>query len=89
MLTIFGYDSKIHKCQYCDNAKRLATMKGLPFNFVNVMPVAGEFDEPVIADLLKRMGRESKIGITMPQIFWNEEHIGGFDQFRAVAGQLK
>lgn len=89
MLTIYGYDSTIHKCAYCDNAKRLATMKGLPFNFVNVMPAVGEFDEPVIAELLARMGRESRMGITMPQIFWNGNHLGGFDDFRAVVGQLK
>lgn len=89
MLTIFGYDSTIHKCPYCDNAKRLATMKGIPFQFVNVMPQKEVFDDAVIADLLKRLGRESKVGLTMPQIFWNEEHIGGFDQLRAKAGTLK
>lgn len=89
MLTIFGYDSTIHKCPYCDNAKRLATMKGIQFEFINVMPAKGEFDEEVISDLLKRLGRESKVGITMPQIFWNDNHLGGFDDFRAVAGQLK
>jgi glutaredoxin len=93
MLTIFGYDSTIHKCAYCDNAKRLATMKGIPYKFISVaIGKCGddlEFDNAVIADLLKRLGRESKVGITMPQIFWNDNHLGGFDDFRAVAGQLK
>lgn len=88
MLTIFGYDSAIHKCVYCDNAKRLATVKKLPFEFINIMPEKGVFDDEVIAQLLAKLGRETQIGLTMPQIFWKGNHIGGFDDFKAVASQL-
>ncbi|MFP9058829.1 glutaredoxin domain-containing protein, partial [Enterococcus faecalis] len=38
MFKVYGYDSNIHKCVYCDNAKRLLTVKKQPFEFINIMP---------------------------------------------------
>ncbi len=88
MLTIFGYDSSIHKCVHCDNAKRFCDMKGIPFEFMNVA-ISKEngdiiFDQEVIDELLHRLNRESKTGLTMPQIFREDtgEHIGGFSELR-------
>lgn len=88
MLTIFGYDSAIHKCVHCDNAKRFCTQKGIPFEFVSVAPSKDEngpvFDDEAIAELLHRLERDSKVGLTMPQIFREDtgEHIGGFSELR-------
>lgn len=88
MLTIFGYDSAIHKCVHCDNAKRFCTQKGIPFEFVSValgkIDNDIEFDREAISELLHRLGRESKVGLTMPQIFREDtgEHIGGFSELR-------
>ncbi|QQG32266.1 thioredoxin [Citrobacter phage CkP1] len=82
MLVIYGYDSTIHRCVYCDNAKRLAGVKKREFEFKNVMPEKGVFDDAVIAELLTRLGRDTQIGLTMPQIFDGETYIGGFTELR-------
>ena len=91
MLTIYGYDSNIHRCVFCDNAKRLADVKKIPYEFINVMPEKGVFDEDVIETLLTRLNRESKVSLTMPQIFIRDNHIGGFDDLRAAVakGEIK
>lgn len=83
MLTIYGYDSSIHRCVHCDNAKRLAEVKRETYEFKNVMPEKGVFDDEVIAELLTRLGRDTQIGLTMPQIFDAKgAHIGGFTELR-------
>ncbi|YP_010843959.1 thioredoxin [Salmonella phage KM16] len=83
MLTIYGYDSSIHRCVHCDNAKRLATVKNTEYEFKSVMPEKGVFDDEVIAELLTRLGRDTQIGLTMPQIFDGKgAHIGGFTELR-------
>lgn len=83
MLMIYGFDSSIHKCVYCDNAKRFCTQKGIQYEFINVMPEPGVFDDAVIAELLTKLGRDTSIGLTMPQIFEeNGTYIGGFDELR-------
>ncbi len=84
MFKIYGYDSNIHRCVFCDNAKRLLDVKKQPYEFINVMPEKGVFDDEKIAQLLSALGRESQIGLTMPQVFAPDgSHIGGFDQLRA------
>lgn len=81
MLTIFGYDSSIHKCVYCDNAKRLADVKKIPYEFINVMPEKGVLDDAIIATLLAKLKRDTQIGLTMPQIFKGDTYIGGYTEF--------
>lgn len=47
------------------------------------MPEKGVFDDEVIAELLTRLGRDTQIGLTMPQIFDDKgAHIGGFTELR-------
>lgn len=88
MLMIYGYNSEVRKCVHCDNAKRFCDMKGIPFEFMSVaVGKVGndiEFDNEVVAELLHRLGRDSKVGLTMPQIFREDtgEHIGGFSELR-------
>ena len=83
MFKVYGYDSNIHKCVYCDNAKRLLTVKKQPFEFINIMTEKGVFDDEKIAELLTKLGRDTQIGLTMPQVFAPDgSHIGGFDQLR-------
>lgn len=91
MLTIYGYDSNIHRCVYCDNAKRLADVKKIPYEFINVMPEKSVFDDKVIGELLQKLGRETQVGLTMPQIFNEAVHVGGFDDLRAAIakGEIK
>ncbi|AAU29268.1 NrdC thioredoxin [Escherichia phage JS10] len=84
MFKVYGYDSNIHRCVFCDNAKRLLDVKKQPYEFINVMPEKGVFDDEKIAELLAALGRESQVGLTMPQVFAPDgTSIGGFDQLRA------
>ncbi len=84
MFKVYGYDSNIHRCVFCDNAKRLLEVKKQPYEFINVMPEKGVFDDEKIAELLAALGRESQVGLTMPQVFAPDgTSIGGFDQLRA------
>jgi len=67
-------------CPYCIRAKMLLKGKGVPFEEINV---SGDHDTR--AWLVKVTGRR-----TVPQIFINDEPIGGFDEMRELdrAGEL-
>ncbi len=68
-------------CGYCSAAKRLLTEKGAPFTEIDVMMEAGKRDE-----MIERSGGRR----TVPQIFIDGRHIGGFDDLNALdkAGKL-
>src|SRR5215470_5888034 len=68
-------------CGYCAAAKRLLTAKGAEFTEVDVMMDAERRQEM----LSKSNGRR-----TVPQIFIDGRHIGGFDDLNALdkAGEL-
>jgi glutaredoxin 3 len=57
-------------CGYCTAARRLLQKRGLSFNEV---PVSG--NDKALAEMRERSGRSS-----VPQIFINEQPIGGFDE---------
>ncbi len=67
-------------CPYCHRAKALLNQKGVAFREVDV-----SMDPDMRRQLIDRTGRR-----TVPQIFINDEAIGGFDELRAldVAGEL-
>ena len=67
-------------CPYCIRAKMLLNKKGVPFEEVNVSG-----DDAKRAWLVETTGRR-----TVPQIFINDEAIGGFDDMYALdrAGEL-
>ena len=67
-------------CPYCIRAKMLLNKKGVPFEEVNVSG-----DDAKRAWLVETTGRR-----TVPQIFINDEPIGGFDDMHALdrAGEL-
>jgi glutaredoxin 3 len=67
-------------CPYCIRAKMLLKAKGVAFEEINV---SGDHEKR--AWLVQTTGRR-----TVPQIFINDESIGGFDEMRAldVAGEL-
>ena len=68
-------------CGYCHAAKRLLNAKKAPFVEINVM-----------ANPAKRQQMMSRANgrHTVPQIFINGQHIGGFDDMNAMdrAGKL-
>ena len=68
-------------CGYCDAAKRLLERNNLEFTDIDVSTKEGLRDEMI----KKANGKR-----TIPQIFFNEEHIGGYQELRAleVSGNL-
>jgi len=67
-------------CGYCTAAKRLLKEKGAEYSEVDVMFEAGRRDE-----MIERRGRR-----TVPQIFIDGRHIGGYDDLSALdrSGEL-
>jgi glutaredoxin 3 len=68
-------------CGYCARAKRLLTEKGQAFDEIDVTMDAARRDEMVT---------RSNGGHTVPQIFIDDQHIGGCDDLHALnaAGKL-
>jgi glutaredoxin 3 len=68
-------------CPYCVAAKRLLTQRGAAYREVDVTG-----DDAKRAWLVETTGRR-----TVPQIFFGDEAIGGYDDLAALdkAGQLK
>ncbi|MEJ2142968.1 MAG: glutaredoxin 3 [Gammaproteobacteria bacterium] len=56
-------------CPFCQRAEKLLVKKGVNFNKINV-----ENNQPKLKEMLKRSGQN-----TVPQIFIDDKHIGGFD----------
>ena len=67
-------------CNYCDAAKRLLTRNNISYREINVAEVDGAKDEMI----KKANGKK-----TIPQIFFNDEHIGGYDEVRALEKEKK
>ena len=62
-------------CNYCEAAKRLLARNNATYNEFDISKVDGAMDEMI----KKANGRR-----TIPQIFFDEEHIGGYDEVRAL-----
>ena len=60
-------------CNYCEAAKRLFARNNVPYNEIDISKVAGAADEMI----KKANGKR-----TIPQIFFNDEHIGGYQELR-------
>ena len=67
-------------CNYCDAAKRLLTRNNVDYKEINIATVEGAMDEMI----KKANGKR-----TIPQIFFDEEHIGGYDEARALEKENK
>jgi glutaredoxin 3 len=61
-------------CGYCSAAKRLLREKGAEYTEIDVMFDSGRRDE-----MMARSGRR-----TVPQIFIDGRHIGGYDDLSAL-----
>ena len=62
-------------CSYCDAAKRLLNKKNIPFKEINIALEEGKMEE---------MLKKSNVMKTIPQIFIEDHHIGGYDELRAL-----
>ena len=62
-------------CSYCDAAKRLLKRNNIPYNEINVA-----LEEEKREEMLNKSNGKR----TIPQIFFNEIHIGGYEELRAL-----
>ena len=67
-------------CNYCEAAKRLLTRNNAPFKEIDIATVDGAMDEMI----KKANGKR-----TIPQIFFDDHHIGGYDEVRALEKENK
>ena len=67
-------------CNYCDAAKRLLTRNNIPYKEINIATVEGSRDEMI----KKANGKK-----TIPQIFFDDLHVGGYDEVRALEKENK
>ena len=67
-------------CNYCDAAKRLLKRNNALFTEINIAEVDGALDE-----MLKKSNGKR----TIPQIFFDDQHIGGYDEVRALEKENK
>ena len=63
------------RCNFCDAAKRLLVRNNIVFNEINIALQEGKREEM----LSKSNGRK-----TIPQIFFDDLHVGGYEELRAV-----
>ena len=62
-------------CSYCDAAKRLLKRNNIPYNEINVA-----LEEEKREEMLNKSNGKR----TIPQIFFNELHIGGYEELKAL-----
>tara|TARA_Y100000748_G_scaffold45070_1_gene33645 strand:+ start:90 stop:344 length:255 start_codon:yes stop_codon:yes gene_type:complete len=67
-------------CNYCDAAKRLLTRNNATFKEINIAKVDGAKDEMI---------KKTNGKMTIPQIFFDDQHIGGYDEVRALEKEDK
>jgi|TARA_B100001250_G_C19475936_1_gene646596 glutaredoxin 3 len=69
-------------CNFCEAAKRLFVRNNLKFEEIDISTKDGLRDEMI----KKANGKR-----TIPQIFFDEDHIGGYQELRALekSGELK
>ena len=62
-------------CSYCANAERLLASKGVQ----TIDKIRIDLQPELRAEMMQKTGRR-----TVPQIYIDEQHIGGFDDLRAL-----
>ena len=67
-------------CNYCEAAKRLLTRNKVEYKEIDIAKVDGAMDEMI----KKANGKR-----TIPQIFFGNQHIGGYDETRALEKENK
>ncbi len=68
-------------CPYCNNAERLLTAKGIK----EINKIRVDLQPELRIEMMQKTGRR-----TVPQIYIGDQHIGGFNELRALdlAGEL-
>ena len=67
-------------CNFCDAAKKLLTRNSIEYKEINIATEDGAMDEMI----KKANGKR-----TVPQIFLDDQHIGGYDDVRTLEKENK
>ena len=67
-------------CNYCDAAKKLLTRNNVEYKEINIATVDSAMDKMISKANGKR---------TSPKMFFDDKHIGGYDDVRAVEKENK
>ena len=67
-------------CNFCDAAKRLLLRNNLEYNEIDISTKSGLIDEMI----KKANGKR-----TIPQIFFDDHHVGGYQELRALEKENK
>ena len=67
-------------CAFCDGAKRLLNRNNIPYKEINIATEEGKMDEM----LSKSNGKK-----TIPQIFFDDTHVGVYEELRALEKENK
>ena len=67
-------------CGFCDAAKKLLARNNAEYKEISIATVDGAMDEMITKANGKR---------TVPQIFFDDQHIGGYDGIRALEKENK
>lgn len=73
MAKIVMYTSAV--CPYCSNAERLLAAKGV----TEINKIRVDLEPAHRVEMMHKTGRR-----TVPQIYIDDQHIGGFDDLRAL-----
>lgn len=73
MATVLVYSTRV--CPFCVRAKQLLARKGVAYEEIDVTN-----DADLRMDMVNKAGGRR----TVPQIFINDQHIGGFDDLYAL-----
>ena len=68
------------RCTFCDAAKRLLARNNITYKEINIALEEGKMDE-----MLKKSNGKR----TIPQIFFDDYHVGGFEELRALEKENK
>ena len=67
-------------CNYCEAAKKLLARNSVEYKEINIATVEGAIDGMITKANGKR---------TIPQIFFDDQHVGGYDDVRALEKENK
>ena len=67
-------------CAFCDAAKRLLNRNNIPYKEINIA---------IEEDKMHEMLSKSNGKRTIPQIFFDNHHVGGYEELRALEKENK
>ncbi len=90
LLEIFGWDADDFRCVPCLKAKRLAETRGFIYDFIPLAKEKVTEDHAINREELERRMQENSLELkTLPQVFFDGKHVGGFDDFKEMIHSLE